>query len=296
MNKKIKSEIAIGIILIIALVIGGIIWLGEKKQNKKALLINSQIHSSQEKNTETNKMLEDNINEPTTVKNNDLDKKEILKTYDYEIRNLKIDPITPRVNEHVKITFELYNNGQADLYGGGYDIELSDANMIPDKSNPTCSESKIISPRTSCIGAKEVSYSTAGIHTIKVTADRQEKLIETDEQNNSASIEFKVKPDATVVYPNGKEVLRVGQKYRIKWNIGYKNVSKVQLAIFNSSVNGVVNISEQIDGKQEYFDWVVPSFDELPGIGGKDYKLRLINWETGDAYDESNSEFSIIAK
>jgi len=39
MNKRIPSEIAIGIILLVAIIIGGLIWLGDKKQEKNVALI-----------------------------------------------------------------------------------------------------------------------------------------------------------------------------------------------------------------------------------------------------------------
>ena len=37
MNKKIATELAIGIILIIAVIIGGFIWMGNKKENKNLI-------------------------------------------------------------------------------------------------------------------------------------------------------------------------------------------------------------------------------------------------------------------
>lgn len=295
MNKKIKSEIALGIILVIMVIIGGMVWIGEKKQDKELPLVSTQVSNTKENKAEENKLSQGSVNEAPSEAAGIVEK-ELPKTFDYAIKNLKMAPLTPRVNEEVTVTFDLYNNGQGDLPGSEYDFTLSGANMIPDNSKITCGESVIIKSGTSCRVAKKISYSTAGKYTISVMADSKQIYAETNENNNIASLDFKTKPDIEVVRPNGGENLKVGETYKIKWSVENGNVSRIQLAIFNSSANGVVNISGYLDAKDEVYEWTVPSFDNLPGLGGKDYKLRIINAETNETVDESSSKFSIDSK
>lgn len=296
MNKKIKTEIAIVIILVIAVVVVGTVWLAEKKQDKELSSASNQVSNIKERRAEEDKLSQGSANEEFLSETAGIVEKELPKTVDYAIKNLKMTPLTPRVNEAVTVTFDLYNNGQGDLPGSGYDFTLSGANMIPENSKYTCGESVIIKSGTSCGVAKKISYSTAGKYIISVMADSKQIYAETNENNNVASLDFRTKPDVEVMRPNGGESLKVGETYKIKWSVENDNVSRIQLAIFNSSANGVVNISGYLDAKDEVYEWTVPSFDNLPGLGGKDYKLRIINAETNETVDESSSKFSIDSK
>lgn len=49
MNKNIKSEIAIGIIFIIAVIIGGFIWLGNKQQEQNNVAIQPLVNQNSQK-------------------------------------------------------------------------------------------------------------------------------------------------------------------------------------------------------------------------------------------------------
>jgi len=90
--------------------------------------------------------------------------------------------------------------------------------------------------------------------------------------------------------------LKVGENYKIKWHVDIKNPSRIQLYVFNSSTNGIVSIADSIDANNEHYEWLVPTFDNLPGIGGKDYKIRIVNLESNEIYDESDAKFSIVSK
>jgi hypothetical protein len=297
MNKNIKSEIAFGIISLIAIIMGGLVWLSEKEHSEDPISISGQTFNSQEKKIETNSLPENNTLELRENKTVNIEKKEVPKIMDYEVRNLKIKPLTPSINELVTLTFDIYNKGQGDLPGSNYEVtKWGEANIIDDISKSTCKDSTVINPGTSCKVEKKISYSTHGAYTISVMADNAQMFVESDEKNNFASLEFKTEPAVRLISPNGGETLRVGEKYKIKWHVDTKKPSRIQLYVFNSNTNGLNSISESIDANDEYYNWIVPTFDDLPGIGGKDYKIRIMELETNTVYDESDSKFSIISK
>lgn len=296
MNKNIKTEIAIAIILILAIIVGGIIWLSEEKQGEDLFSVPSQVSNIQKNNTTINNSSENNTSEPNKNKTVNIDKNEVLKIMDYEVRNLKIKPLTPSINELATLTFDLYNNGQGDLPGSGYEVAPKGANIVDDIAKSTCKDSLIIKPGTSCKVEKKISYSTHGTYTISVMADKAQLFVESDEKNNFASLEFKTEPAVRLISPNGGETLRVGEKYKIKWHVDMKNPSRIQLFVFNSNTNGITSISDSLNANDEYYDWVVPTLDNLPGIGGKDCKIRIVNLEANEIYDESDSKFSIVSK
>jgi len=289
-NKKGNIVIITIIIIVVAITAGVVGW----KFAKKSQAPETQVATTQP--VATVPQMESMVTETQSMAEPvDPSEKEIAKKFDYAIRNLKMDPITPKVNDPVLISFDIYNNGQVDLGGNDYEIELSGANMIPDNSKSTCSESKIISPGSSCSVKKKVSYSIPGEYTIAIIADPQKAIEEFDEGNNYASLNFKVKPDIRVEYPNGGETLKVGKTYKIKWSVKSDNISKIQLFVFNSSANGIFEIANDLDANRGYFEWTLPSLDDLPGIGGKDYQIRITDPLNNEVIDESNSKFSIVA-
>ena len=103
-----------------------------------------------------------------------------------------------------------------------------------------------------------------------------------------------------VISPNGGEIWKSSEIHRIKWSS--RGTSSVRIYIYNSKAAGsgsTINIapnSQPIPAVLGYYDWTIPSINQLPGgIWGNNYKIVIEDADyPGEKRDESDSLFSII--
>ena len=104
----------------------------------------------------------------------------------------------------------------------------------------------------------------------------------------------------TVTSPNGGEIWKSGGTHRIKWNS--QGVSSIRIYIYNSKAAGsgsTINITpnnQPIPAILGYYDWTIPSINQLPGgVGGNNYKIIIEDADyPGENKDEGDSLFNII--
>lgn len=106
----------------------------------------------------------------------------------------------------------------------------------------------------------------------------------------------------TVLSPNGGEVWHPGETHRISWTPNA--VNNVKIYIYDSSVFGsgstnyITPNGNAVSGLAGYYDWAIPSLNQLPpfnGLGSANYKIRIDNADTNTIIDSSNVPFSIVA-
>jgi len=116
---------------------------------------------------------------------------------------------------------------------------------------------------------------------------------------NSGSSSSISKSSITVVSPNGGEILKAGQSYKIKWTS--KNIQKdgvLNIAVVEKET-GVNNyIADNIDVKKNNYAWKIPL-----SLASGEYKIRVFctikGFDygcSGESKDESDNFFSIVAK
>lgn len=106
----------------------------------------------------------------------------------------------------------------------------------------------------------------------------------------------------TVLLPNGGEVWHPGETHRISWTPNA--VNNVKIYIYDSNVFGsgstnfITPNGNAVSGLSGYYDWVIPSLNQLPpfnGLGSANYKVRIDNADTNIVLDSSNAPFGIAS-
>lgn len=93
-----------------------------------------------------------------------------------------------------------------------------------------------------------------------------------------------VKPDLTVIYPNGGEGIVPGETERIRWDY-YGTAGTFKLEYSTDNGSSWNTISSSVASNLRYYDWVVPSI-----VTGQ----ALIRISRGTTTDMSNANYSII--
>lgn len=100
----------------------------------------------------------------------------------------------------------------------------------------------------------------------------------------------------TLISPNGGEVWRVGETHQITWNTVEVDAVKIYIfdpSIFGSgSTNYITPANISITGTPGRYSWTIPS--QLPGGGGNNYKIRIVDANNSQIDDKSDDFFSII--
>ncbi|MCK4554670.1 hypothetical protein KAU19_06980 [Candidatus Parcubacteria bacterium] len=100
----------------------------------------------------------------------------------------------------------------------------------------------------------------------------------------------------TLTSPNGGEVWRVGETHQITWDT--VEVDSVKIYIFDPSIFGsgstnyITPVNISITGTPGRYSWTIPS--QLPGGGGNNYKIRIVDASNSQIDDKSDDFFSII--
>ena len=102
----------------------------------------------------------------------------------------------------------------------------------------------------------------------------------------------------TLTSPNGGEIWRAGETHQITWDsVG---VDFVKIYIFDPSILGsgstryITPINISVLGTSESCSWIVPSLGQLPGGGGDNYKINIVDASNSQTKDTSDDFFSII--
>jgi len=136
-----------------------------------------------------------------------------------------------------------------------------------------------------------------GSHTIKFIVDADNHIKESDETNNTISLNLTVlaTPLIAVTLPNGGENLMKGSTYRIQWaTTGYGSDASVQIGLRDAryDVNidkGEVTIINTINSGS--YSWAIPSTTEV----GSQFKIVIyIDGGGPGKYDLSDDYFSIV--
>lgn len=106
---------------------------------------------------------------------------------------------------------------------------------------------------------------------------------EITDQSDSAFTLYK--PTITVDYPNGGEILEVGQQVSIIWECDDVNFVKIYLSTNGGSSFSTVSL--QLDAKQQSYLWEVPS--QL----SEQCLIKIIDYSNPTIYDLSDSVFTI---
>jgi len=107
---------------------------------------------------------------------------------------------------------------------------------------------------------------------------------------------FSIIPSITVTSPNGGEMWKIGETYRVTWNsVGVDSVHIYinDPSIFGSgSTNYITPNGLSIASAPGYYDWTISS-KQLPGGGGNNYKIRIFDADDATAQDYSDDFFTI---
>lgn len=98
------------------------------------------------------------------------------------------------VKQQVPITFSIYNGGNAPALSVKYAYTNQDDGYSTVHPANTCTNFTVLDPGQSCISAYYFSFPTAGKKTLSVKLDPNNKLVESNENNNDYSLEINVLP------------------------------------------------------------------------------------------------------
>lgn len=102
----------------------------------------------------------------------------------------------------------------------------------------------------------------------------------------------------TLTSPNGGEMWRVGETHQITWDS--VEVDSVKIYIFDPSILGsgstryITPINISVSGTSGSCSWTIPSLGQLPGGGGDNYKINIVDASNSQTKDTSDDFFSII--
>lgn len=102
----------------------------------------------------------------------------------------------------------------------------------------------------------------------------------------------------TLTSPDGGEVWRVGETHQITWD--FVGVDSVKIYIFDPSVLGsgstryITPINISVSGTSGSYSWTIPSLGQLPGGGGDNYKINIVDASDSQTKDTSDDFFSIV--
>ena len=96
-------------------------------------------------------------------------------------------------------------------------------------------------------------------------------------------MQYKIPPAIKILYPNGGEILKPGDRTTVVWTAEWKGTSNVKLEYYNGSQWKTINKSIPHNGS---FNWIVPS------IKSSSVKLKVTSVD-GKVWDESNNNFTI---
>lgn len=102
---------------------------------------------------------------------------------------------------------------------------------------------------------------------------------------------FTIKGKLTINLPNGNEVLRVGENYSVNWT-RFGNIPRVNLSYSNGTGDWhliAANVSN-ISVDTQDINWTV--HDDI----GNQTKVKVVDVNNTDVYDESNNTFVIAGK
>lgn len=109
------------------------------------------------------------------------------------------------VKQQVPITFSIYNGGNAPALSVEYAYTNQDDGYSTVHPANTCTNFTVLDPGQSCVSAYYFSFPTAGKKTLSVKLDPNNKLVESNENNNDYNLEINVLPAPTPTpTPTGK--------------------------------------------------------------------------------------------
>ncbi|TSA46133.1 hypothetical protein D4R52_01140, partial [bacterium] len=119
--------------------------------------------------------------------------------------------------------------------------------------------------------------------------------------SNKFSLVTTFQASVTVLSPNGGEVWHPGETHRISWTPNVVNNVKIYIHDSNvygsGSTNYITPNGNSVSGLSGYYDWTIPSLNQLPpfnGNGSSNYKIRIDNADTGAVLDSSDAALSIV--
>lgn len=183
----------------------------------------------------------------------------------------------------------------------GYNFDNN--SLIELDGNQALSITPISYSPTSLIFVLPSSWS-AGTHSVRVVEMKSANNV----VSNTVSFTVTAAQQAptispiTVLSPNGGEVWHPGETHRISWTPNA--VNNVKIYIYDSNVFGsgstnyITPNGNAVSGLSGYYDWVIPSLNQLPpfnGLGSANYKIRIDNADTNMVLDSSNAPFSIVS-
>lgn len=217
---------------------------------------------------------------------------------DFIVETLAIMPSAPTVNQEILVSFNIKNIGSKGSYIPGYDRVYSGANFK--EGSATCIANTFLSPNASCSGSFYVSYSIIGPNLISISLDPLQNIPESNENNNTTSLNFTVVNPISVISPNGGEKWIKEKSYLIKWSA--PDLSKVNVILYKGSgcdastvigkqVCGTVymNLATNIPNNGELL-WKISS--DL--LDGSDYRVAVQNPNNLPFIDQSDNPFSIV--
>jgi hypothetical protein len=98
-------------------------------------------------------------------------------------------------------------------------------------------------------------------------------------------MQSKIPPAIKILYPNGGEYLKPGDKARVVWTAEWKGTSTVKLEYYDGAKWTTINKSIPHNGA---FNWTIPS------IKSSSVKLKISSID-GKVWDESNTNFTIAS-
>lgn len=93
-----------------------------------------------------------------------------------------------------------------------------------------------------------------------------------------------------VIFPNGKEQIEVGKNYNIRWESEGIEVFNLEL---HENGRKRHTIAERLLASQGDYDWT-PTNALLGDLDYRQYKLVMIDADTGKAHDTSDEDFILV--
>lgn len=241
---------------------------------------------------------------------------------DLVITDLRITPLSPAVNQAAKVNFSIKNIGTGSVINTLADFTVESTPGAGNMTSGNFGDGQTLnfvntcptnlSAGVSCGVSFDITYFNAGWKTFFVRADPRNQIQESDENNNSSSLQVNIvstiQPSITVLSPNGGEVWQVGSTQKIIWKTSNISAPNDKITIYIAPAGDLsknINLAQQIPntGSNDYIvqDPAVFSYRSPLYKAGGQFQIFVCAQSFGNndlcsyAIDYGDSPFSIVA-